>query len=95
MATDRITVDDVAHLVRKQLGAKLPDDVELAAETELEDLGISSLDQAEVFFEVEEMVQLELDATAAADVTTLGEFVAALNALIAQQHPQQEPSTAS
>lgn len=93
MAADRITVADITQLIREQLGAKLPDDVELGPQTELEDLGISSLDQAEVFFKVEEKVELELDATSAADVTTLGEFVSVLNELIAQQSPARESST--
>ena len=94
MAADRLSVEDIAQLIRKQLGAKLPDDAQLGPHTELEDLGISSLDQAEVFFQVEETVGMELDATEAADVTTLGEFVSVLNELIARQRPAGEPSAA-
>lgn len=95
MAPDRITVEDVVSLIRQQLGPKLPADAELGPQSELEDLGLSSLDQAELFLKVEEEVALELDPTVAADVTTLGEFVAVLNEQIAHQTPAQAPGAAT
>ncbi|MEA2474502.1 MAG: acyl carrier protein [Thermoleophilaceae bacterium] len=94
MATDRVTVEDVAQLIRKQLGRKFPEGLELGPDSDLEGLGLSSLDQTEVFFAVEEKVGMELDPTAGADVTTIGELVGVVNSQIEQQRPQQ-PTAAS
>lgn len=74
-----ISVADVAELAQKQLGSKLSPDVRLDADSELEALGLSSLDVTEVFFGIEERVGLELDPAAAADVKTIGDLVAVVN----------------
>lgn len=102
MTTKQVTIEDVAQLIRKQLGAKLEKGVELGPDTELDALGLSSLDQTEVFFAVEEHVGRELDPTAGADVETIGELVAVVNRLIEQAEngeapaaPEQEPTAAS
>jgi acyl carrier protein len=95
VSAHRITVEEVGALIRKQLRGKLPADAELGPDTELEGLGLSSLDQTEVFFEVEEAVGMELDPTAGADVTTIGELVAVVNRLIDQHESRQEPTAAS
>ena len=87
MATNRVTVEDVAVLIRKQLGRKFPKGATIGPDSELEELGLSSLDQTEVFFEVEELVGMELDPTAGADVTTIGELVAVVNGMIDEHEP--------
>jgi acyl carrier protein len=84
VATDRVTTEDVARLIRKQLGAKLDEGTNLGPETELDPLGLSSLDQTEVFFAIEEHVGKELDPTAAAEVETIGELVEVVNRLLEQ-----------
>ena len=95
MATTRVTVEDVGRLIRKQLGRKFPKGTAIGPDSELEELGLSSLDQTEVFFEVEELVGMELDPTAGSDVNTIGELVAAVNAQIDEHEPEQEPTAAS
>lgn len=102
VTTNRLTTEDVARLIRKQLGAKLDEGTAIGPETELEALGLSSLDQTEVFFAIEEFVGKELDPTAGADVETIGELVAVVNGLLEQAEngatpaaADQEPTTAS
>lgn len=85
-----ISVDDVAGIIRTQVGDKLPADVPLDAGAVLEELGLSSLDVTEVFVSIEELVERELDSVPAADARTLGELVAAVN----EQLADAEPSTA-
>lgn len=79
-----ISVADVAELARKQLGSKLAPDVHLDADSELEALGLSSLDVTEVFFGIEEQVGVELDPAAAADVKTIGDLVAVVNRCVSE-----------
>lgn len=77
-----ISVDMIAAIIRKQLGRKLPPDVEISATSRLEDLGLSSLDFTEVYFAIEERCGFELDPAAAADVATVGDLLAVLENLI-------------
>ncbi len=79
-----IAEGDVAAIVRAQLGAKLPPEAPVTAGSTLKELGLSSLDLTEIYFAIEERVGTELDPTAAADVKTLGELVAVVNALVAK-----------
>jgi len=78
-----ITVDEVAAIVRAQVGDKLQADVALGPDAVLEELGLSSLDVTEVFVSIEELVDRELDSVPAADARTLGELVAVVNEQLA------------
>lgn len=73
-----VTVEVAADIIRRRLGARGAG-VEITAESRLEDLGLSSLEIAEAFFDLEEIVGYDLDASAAADVQTLGDLVAVVN----------------
>jgi acyl carrier protein len=88
----RIGVEDVAELIRKQLKKKLPADTALTAETELESVGLSSLDVTEIFFGIEERVGFELDPTAGADVKTIGDLVTVVNGMGEQTGAIAEPA---
>ncbi len=85
-----ISVDEVAGIIRAQVGDKVPADAALGPDAALEDLGLSSLDVTEVFILIEELVERELDSVPAADARTLGELVAVVN----QQLADTEPSAA-
>lgn len=75
-----ITVNEVAGLVRRELRGKLLADVTLDESARLDDLGLSSLQVAEIVFTLEEEHEVEFDAARAADVKTLGDVVALANA---------------
>ena len=85
-----ISVDDVAGIIRAQVGDKLSDDIVLGPDAVLEDLGLSSLDVTEVFVSIEELVERELDSVPASDAKTLAELVAVVN----EQLAATEPTTA-
>jgi acyl carrier protein len=89
MSMRSISVDDVAEVIRAQIGDKLPAHVPLGAETMLEDLGLSSLDLTEVFVSIEELVERELDSVRASNAKTIADLVA----LVHQQLADAEPST--
>ena len=74
-----VTVDEVAGLIRKESRRKLPDETVLDANTVLDDLGMSSLEIAEVVFSLEEEYDIEFDESKAADVKTIGDVVALAN----------------
>jgi len=82
-----ISVDDVAGIIRAQVGDKLPTGVVLGPDAALEDLGLSSLDVTEVFVTIEELVERELDSVPAADARTLAELVAVVNRQLAGAEP--------
>ena len=75
-----LTVEDVSAMVRKQLGGKLASDTDIRAETELDELGLSSLQVSDIIFSIEEELSIEFDAADAADITTVGGLVELANA---------------
>lgn len=74
-----ITINDVADLVRRELRGKMPADATLGEQTRLTDLGLSSLQVAEIVFTLEEDHGVEFDEARAADVDTLGDVVGLVN----------------
>lgn len=74
-----ITVEDVADLIRRELRGKLAKDVTIDASTRLDDLGLSSLQVAEIVFTLEEDYGVEFDPARAADASTLGDLIALVN----------------
>jgi acyl carrier protein len=78
-----ITVDEVADLIRRELRGKLSTETVLGEATELEDLGLSSLQVSEIVFTLEENHEVEFDAARAADARTLGDVVALANEALA------------
>lgn len=78
-----ISVDEVAEIVRAQLGDKLAAGTDLDGDAVLEELGLSSLDVTEAFFAIEERVGRELDPVPANDAKTIGALVAVVNAQLA------------
>jgi acyl carrier protein len=89
MSPATVGTDEVAALVAAQLGRKLPHRTILGADTELEAVGLSSLDITEIYFQIEERVGVELDPGAASGVKTIGDLVAVVDELIAQAEAAQ------
>jgi acyl carrier protein len=71
-----ITVDEVAGLIRREMRGKLPEGTIIDESTSMDDLGLSSLQVAEIVFTLEEDHEIEFDPARAADAKTLGDLVA-------------------
>jgi acyl carrier protein len=78
-----ITVEDVAELIRREMRGKLAKDVTIGEATRLDDLGLSSLQVAEIVFTLEEDHGVEFDPARAADASTLGDLIALVNESVA------------
>jgi acyl carrier protein len=85
-----VTLPEVEALVRRELRGKSAG-VTLDANTPLADLGLSSLQVAEIIFSLEEEHEIEFDAAQAADITTLGELVALANEALEATGPLAGP----
>lgn len=81
-----VTFPDVDVLVRRELRGKSAG-VTLDESTRLEDLGLSSLQVAEIVFSLEEEYDIEFDAAKAADAWTLGALVALANEALETVEP--------
>ena len=73
-----VSVDDVVVLIRRQLRGRLRSTEAIGAATELDMLNLSSLDLAEVFFGIEEIVGDAIDPVAVSEVMTVGDIVSAV-----------------
>ncbi|MCM6779025.1 acyl carrier protein [Nocardia sp. CDC159] len=78
-----ITIDEVETLIRRQMRGKQPKDVVIDESTDFRDLGLSSLQIAEVVFSLEEAHEVEFDPARAADARTLGDLIRLGNEAIA------------
>jgi acyl carrier protein len=70
-----ITVEDVCELIRKRQGGKVRADLELNGDTVFDDLGLSSLQIADIVYTIEDRLGIEFDPAWAADVKTVGDLV--------------------
>jgi acyl carrier protein len=70
-----ITVDDVCELIRKRQGGKVRADQELNGDTVFDELGLSSLQIADIVYTIEDRLGIEFDPARAADVKTVGDLV--------------------
>jgi acyl carrier protein len=66
-------------MVRKQLGGSLSVNTLIGPESELDDLGLSSLQVSDIIFSIEEDLGIEFDAVEAAELSTIGELVTLAN----------------
>ena len=80
-----ITIEQVTRMIRNELRGKLPADTVIDENSKLADLGLSSLQIAELVFELEEEHGVEFDAAQAADAQTLGDVIALGNLAITSQ----------
>lgn len=78
-----ITIGEVEALIRRQMRGKQSKDIVLDENTELRDMGLSSLQIAEVVFSLEEEHEVEFDPARSADAKTLGDLIRVGNEAIA------------
>ncbi|HMI81224.1 MAG TPA: acyl carrier protein [Solirubrobacterales bacterium] len=77
--TAPVALEDVATLVRAALKGRWDPSRELAAGTMIEDLGLSSLQLADVLFQLEERKGVRFDGGEVSELRTLGELVELAN----------------
>ena len=70
-----ITIGEVEALIRRQLRGKQSKDIVIDETTQFSDIGLSSLQIAEVVFSLEEEHEVEFDPARSADVVTLGDLI--------------------
>ncbi|NJQ07289.1 acyl carrier protein [Streptomyces lonarensis] len=74
-----VTTSMVCELIAKKLGSKAGAHT-LDAETRFDAVGLSSLQIADIVYEIEDEVGIEFDPGRAADVKSVGDLVALANA---------------
>lgn len=72
-----ITVQDIVALVNAKLGSHA--DHNLDANSSLRDIGLSSLQTADIVFTIEDQLGIEFDPARAADIATIGDLVELAN----------------
>jgi acyl carrier protein len=74
-ATAGLTVDQVVEVTRTAIGRIRSQDVEIAPDTRFRDLGLDSLEIAEIFLELEDVAGVELDQQSAEGVEVVSDLV--------------------
>jgi acyl carrier protein len=80
-----ITLDEVAFLIKREMRGKRSKEIFIDEGTVLRDLGLSSLQIAEIVFTLEERHGVEFDPARAANAQTLGDLIALANAALTDQ----------
>jgi acyl carrier protein len=79
-----IVLDEVIDMIRKKMRRKLPDDIVLTADTELDNLGLSSLQIADIVFALEDKFDFEFDLDRTFGIKTIGEVVMLVNEMLSE-----------
>lgn len=74
-----ITVDEVLEIIRKRMRNKLPDSLVLDGDTEVDRLGLSSLQIADIVFTIEDSYDFEFDLERAFNAVTVKDIVDVIN----------------
>ena len=77
-----IEIEEVVRLVRREMRGAVNDGVKIDENSRLDDLGLSSLQVAEIVFTLEERYKVEFDPARAADARTLGDLIALGNEVV-------------
>ncbi|WP_197043703.1 acyl carrier protein [Saccharothrix sp. NRRL B-16314] len=80
-----ITVEEVEALIKREMRGKRTKDVVIDDTAVLRDLGLSSLQVAEIIFSLEETHGVEFDPEQAANARTLGDLIALGNAALSEK----------
>lgn len=75
-----ITVEQVCEMVQKKLRGKNASEITLSEQTAFDELGLSSLQVADVVYGIEDQLGIEFDPSRAADIKTIGDLVNLANA---------------
>jgi acyl carrier protein len=70
-----ITVEQVCEMVQKKLRGKNAEEITLGEQTAFDELGLSSLQVADIVYGIEDQLGIEFDPSRAADVKTIGDLV--------------------
>ncbi|WBB81394.1 acyl carrier protein [Micromonospora sp. WMMD882] len=74
-----ITVEQVCEMVQKKLRGKNAEEITLGEQTAFDELGLSSLQVADIVYGIEDQLGIEFDPSRAADVKTIGDLVELAN----------------
>ncbi|PXX54893.1 acyl carrier protein [Nocardia tenerifensis] len=77
-----IELEELVILIRKQLRGR-QDEIPLTEDTVIADIGLSSLQFADIVFTLEEEYEVEFDPAKAASAKTVGDVIAVANSAIA------------
>ncbi|WP_019631227.1 acyl carrier protein [Actinomadura atramentaria] len=77
---ENVTVTSIVALIRREAGRSLPPGLTLHADSALDELGLSSLQIANVLFALESRMGLEFDPADALRARTIGGLVEFANA---------------
>jgi acyl carrier protein len=80
-----ITLEEVVDLIKHEARGKIGPGTVIGADAKLKDLGLSSLQIAEIVFTLEENHEVEFDPARAADAVSLGDLIALGNSALAEQ----------
>lgn len=75
----KVTLEDAREAIRETLGSDASG-IDITDDSRLNGLGLSSLEVVEVFFALESASGREIDSSLAAEVETVGELLAVINA---------------
>lgn len=80
-----ITIDEIADRIRAEMRGKAKRDVQLGPDSVLEELGLSSLQIADVIYGIQEDYDLTLDEQRAADTKTVGQLADLVNETLGER----------
>jgi acyl carrier protein len=80
-----ITFDEVCAKIRKTVRGRAADTLVIEEDSEFADLGLSSLQIADLVYGLEDSLGIVLDPARAADVRTVGDLVALANSTAANR----------
>ncbi|OBF55335.1 hypothetical protein A5787_03205 [Mycobacterium sp. 852002-50816_SCH5313054-b] len=83
-----ITIEEVAALVKRAIRGKHANQIVIDESTNLGDLGLSSLQIAEIVFSLEDTRGVEFDPARAADAKTVGQLIAVGNTALQERSAQ-------
>lgn len=77
-----ITLDEVVTLIKREARGKINNETVIDVNTRMADLGLSSLQIAEIVFTLEETHEVEFDPARAANAKNLGDLIALGNEVL-------------
>jgi acyl carrier protein len=80
-----ITVDEVCKMIRKKVRGKRAAELVLDENSVFADLGLSSLQIADLVYGIEDNLGMEFDPVQAADAKTIGDLVRLVNSTAQRQ----------
>lgn len=86
-----VTLEEVITLARREMRGRARRDIPLAASSALTDIGLASLQIAQIIFSLEEEHGASFADDVAANAKTLGDLVRLANDALAERDPAESP----